>query len=394
MDRLSCDIIISMQSIMFLDQFGEIMGGGQRILCQLVSESRKQWDVTVFLPDGPIVDELRKCGATVYLLPPLNLTCGKKTPMDYLRYFIWSLNAIYKIVKSGSKSDLIYTLSPRQLFIAIIISLFRQIPVIFHQELIFEKGMNAFIMRLLFRFPNIVRVFCASKAILNTIGSLNGRAILLYNYVDPVFLDEQFHDEVKASLKVSDNSIIVGCFGRISPTKGQMVFLREGMELLKENQGYYFLIVGSGGFEDKGVRLEKKIKESIKVSQCSDKWILTGWREDVVALMDVCDVIVVPSLWQEPFGLVAIEGMARGKIVVASRRGGLTEIIEDGVDGFIFEPEMFGELKNLLIKLDKEQVRNIGDKARKKVINLFSYDAFMPRWRAEVAQILQGSNCL
>jgi glycosyltransferase involved in cell wall biosynthesis len=50
-------------------------------------------------------------------------------------------------------------------------------------------------------------------------------------------------------------------------------------------------------------------------------------------------VVVVPSVWQEPFGRVALEALMHGTPVVASRRGGLPEIVSDGVTGFVVEPE-------------------------------------------------------
>jgi len=51
------------------------------------------------------------------------------------------------------------------------------------------------------------------------------------------------------------------------------------------------------------------------------------------------DVVVVPSVWQEPFGRVALEALMCGTPVVASNRGGLGEIVQDGITGFIVEPK-------------------------------------------------------
>jgi glycosyltransferase involved in cell wall biosynthesis len=60
------------------------------------------------------------------------------------------------------------------------------------------------------------------------------------------------------------------------------------------------------------------------------------------------DVLVVPSLSHETFGLVAIEAFAAGVPVVASRRGGLAEVVTDGVTGALFEPNNAGELRSVL----------------------------------------------
>ena len=61
--------------------------------------------------------------------------------------------------------------------------------------------------------------------------------------------------------------------------------------------------------------------------------------------------VFVPSLWPEPFGLVALEAMALGVPVVASNRGGLPEIVEDGVSGLIFDPDIPSSAHNALQKV-------------------------------------------
>jgi glycosyltransferase involved in cell wall biosynthesis len=80
-------------------------------------------------------------------------------------------------------------------------------------------------------------------------------------------------------------------------------------------------------------------------------------------------VLVVPSLWDEPFGLVVIEGMALGLPVVASNRGGPVEILRHGETGFLFERGDAGDLTAVLDRLehDRELCWRIGMKARRFV---------------------------
>lgn len=63
------------------------------------------------------------------------------------------------------------------------------------------------------------------------------------------------------------------------------------------------------------------------------------------------DLLVVPSLWNEPLGRVAIEAMSHGVPTIAARRGGLVEIIRENNTGWLFEPRNVGELKRLLEKI-------------------------------------------
>ncbi len=64
----------------------------------------------------------------------------------------------------------------------------------------------------------------------------------------------------------------------------------------------------------------------------------TGWLADPRAMTSQMDVLVCPSLAPEPFGLVVLEGMALGVPVIASRHGGVVDIIDEGQDGLLFRP--------------------------------------------------------
>jgi glycosyltransferase involved in cell wall biosynthesis len=76
-----------------------------------------------------------------------------------------------------------------------------------------------------------------------------------------------------------------------------------------------------------------------------------GWisYSDIPNLYQMASVVVVPSLWDEPFGLVAAEAAACGVPVVASRNGGLASIVKDGETGFLVTP---GDEKELAARIE------------------------------------------
>ena len=77
--------------------------------------------------------------------------------------------------------------------------------------------------------------------------------------------------------------------------------------------------------------------------------------------MKTASIIVIPSLWQEPFGLVAAEAMSNGICVIASKVGGIPEIIRD--NGVLIENINFQKLEKSLIELiDNEKLRNFYQK--------------------------------
>jgi glycosyltransferase involved in cell wall biosynthesis len=66
------------------------------------------------------------------------------------------------------------------------------------------------------------------------------------------------------------------------------------------------------------------------------------------------DTVVVPSLWNEPLGMVVAEAFAFGKPVIGSRRGGIPEMIRDGENGLLFEPDEPGELIRCLRRIHND----------------------------------------
>jgi glycosyltransferase involved in cell wall biosynthesis len=97
-----------------------------------------------------------------------------------------------------------------------------------------------------------------------------------------------------------------------------------------------------------------------------------GWlaRQQIAELCRAADVLVVPSRW-EGFGLVALEAMRCGCAVVASRTGGLPEVIDDGVSGLLFEPGDAGQLAALLEQCDPASWKAMGGAGRRRFEALF-----------------------
>ena len=120
---------------------------------------------------------------------------------------------------------------------------------------------------------------------------------------------------------------IVGFVGRIEPRKG-VLDLVAAAPAIRES-GARVVIVGDDPYEPDS-RYLAQVRASADVEQA-------GWVDDAAGLMRAFDVLVAPS-HQEPFGTVLAEAMAVGTPVVATRVGGLAEVVEDGVTGRLVEP--------------------------------------------------------
>ena len=99
-----------------------------------------------------------------------------------------------------------------------------------------------------------------------------------------------------------------------------------------------------------------------------------GYVTDIENVYNSVDIVVVPSRWQEPLGLINLEAGACGKPVVATRVGGIPEIVQDGVNGFLVDAqniEQLTERVNWLIE-DPELCRRLGTGGRKLVEHKFN----------------------
>jgi glycosyltransferase involved in cell wall biosynthesis len=108
-----------------------------------------------------------------------------------------------------------------------------------------------------------------------------------------------------------------------------------------------------------------------------------GWHPHKAtrALYEAADIVVVPSVWDEPFGMVAVEAMAVGRPVCASRVGGLQTIIDHTMSGFLFERSDHKELaKQLSLLLDNRGMRvRMGRAGRDRVEDLYAWERVLLR---------------
>lgn len=120
---------------------------------------------------------------------------------------------------------------------------------------------------------------------------------------------------------------VVGFVGRIEPRKGVLDLVAAAPAI--REAGARVIIVGDDPYEPESAYLAQ-VRASPDVEQA-------GWVQDAAGLMRSFDVLVAPS-HQEPFGTVLAEAMAVGTPVVATRVGGLAEVVDDGVTGRLVEP--------------------------------------------------------
>jgi N-acetyl-alpha-D-glucosaminyl L-malate synthase BshA len=144
------------------------------------------------------------------------------------------------------------------------------------------------------------------------------------------------------------------------------------------------LMVGDGPDMAEAVRLSRQLK-------VADDVAFLGVQEQVVPLLSVADAFILPSS-QESFGLAALEALACEVPVIASRVGGLPEVIEDGVNGFLHAPDDLEGMAASAVQLATNPARQseMAAAARRIAQERFSESRIVPRYEEYYAEVMAG----
>jgi L-malate glycosyltransferase len=199
--------------------------------------------------------------------------------------------------------------------------------------------------------------FGSSRLMTGTEAGSLPRHFTLHNAVDTAAVRDLVRSEAALALKHSYcrvNRVIFGYVGRLSHEKGADVLFDAFALLAGRHAGAFLLVVGDGP--------ERTALEShCRNEGLHERVFFAGklsWSEAMQHLA-VMDAIVVPSRF-EGFGLSAVEAMAAAKPVIASRAGGLSEIITHGHDGLLFENGNHRELSAMMEMLLLHPVKRAG----------------------------------
>lgn len=154
---------------------------------------------------------------------------------------------------------------------------------------------------------------------------------------------------------------------RLTKQKGTTYLIKAFAKLLKQTPDLKLTIIGEG-------TMKNQLKSLTKNLHVSDKTTFLGAlpHEAVIKEMDKSDIFVLPSI-NEGLGMVLLEASAMELPIVATRSGGIAEVVEDGMSGFLFERENFKELtdKLSLLLYDKQLRLKMGKAGRDRMVRDF-----------------------
>ncbi len=171
----------------------------------------------------------------------------------------------------------------------------------------------------------------------------------------------------------SGDYLQVGSAGRLFPVKDFQLLVEVANWVVEKNDAFRFVLAGDG--PDRG-----KLQEKVKHYGLEERFCFLGHQDDMGSFYAGLDIYINTSV-HEGIPMSVLEAMAHGLPVIAPKVGGLPEIVESEVSGYLIEgrkPERFGEKILELLDRNKRHVMSI--EAKKRIMNCFSIDVMVRKY--------------
>lgn len=360
--------------ILFFNQTGEISGAEVSLLDNLVYMKERGFETALAAPeDGPLIAKAVERGVEVHPLMCRQIRMSDsavKLPL----YLIRTLHnaRCFRELCSSIAPDIVHGNTTRAGLIASLGAGTQ--PVVWHIRDYTPAGPLGRMVRLVASRSAAAIVANSNFIAANFSNSttLKSKTRVVYNgftFAERAGGGESF----RSGLGVADDEILVAQVGHIGDIKNQKATMLAAAKALAENGKLRFVIVGKPLFKAEHERYHRELVGLAGQLGIEGRVSFAGYLEDVGEVYEAADIVVCPSK-MEPFGRVAVEAGAAGKPVIASRVGGLPEIVEDGKTGVLIDrpdPEPLCE-KILALAADPAECARLGENARLRVTSKFS----------------------
>lgn len=333
-------------------------GGAERLLVNLLEAFDHEWfevaAVSLYPESGTIFEqEIKEKGLTTYFL-------NKHRGLD-LR-MIPHLYHLFQTFKPDVVHTHLYVL--RYVFPAMLLC---RIPVRVHtiHSVVQKEGdrIGKLVQWIVFRLGGVVPV-SISLEVANTVRALYGRDIrtpVIYNGIPTA----RFVSSAGQGMGEEGKEMVLLHIGRFVPLKGHLLLIEAFDLSVKEYPWMQLWLVGDG-------ELRPVVERAVSEKGLQEKVFFLGIQDNVPNLLADCDLFVLPSDY-EGVPLTVLEAMAAGKPVVSTRVGGVPELVEDELTGFLVPPRDPEALAQAILQLAKDHdlCRRMGQAGQRKAIERF-----------------------
>lgn len=349
-----------------------IVGGMETWVERLVERlPRQRFDLTALCPyESPYTDRLRALGLEVLIAPmpddplwtSIQMTAAlvKARGIDLLHAHLPNAHMLAGLAGSLTGTPVVSTIHGRQLTtldLEVHRAVGSHLSVVCHQSYFHALGLGV----------DAARLSCETNGVDTQV--FRPRA--------------ERSSALHAALGLAEDTPLVGFVGRLSPEKGPEVFVRAALQLRSRCPAARCVIVGEGP-------MEAAMRQLIAQCGLAEHVLMAGPRSDMPALYNELDLLVSSS-HSEAMPLAVMEAMASGLPVVATRVGGLPDMVEHGRTGWLVARNDFDDLAARCATLlaDPGQRRQMGERARQRVLERMNLDDCVERVARLLARLAQ-----
>jgi glycosyltransferase involved in cell wall biosynthesis len=213
------------------------------------------------------------------------------------------------------------------------------------------------------------RVICVSRAVgefaAETLSVPPRKIRIVYNaaYADPAGCAAEDVEAWRMKLGLNGRHFVVASIASLTANKGHEVLVRAMRQVVENHENARCLIIGEG-------RERNQLESLIDRLALRDRIFIVGMQGDVAPLLRLAHALALCSVYREGLSVALLEGAATGIPLIGSDLGGIPEVIEHGVNGFLFPPGDFSALARVVERLIEEpalwesmcrQSRDIGE---------------------------------
>lgn len=338
-------------------EMGRYLYGGARQVAYLLSGLARfpGEHVLVCVPGGEVADAVRNPAVRAR---PMAMAGD----VDFR--FVWRLARLLK----AERADLLHVHSRKGDLPAILAGRLAGVPVVFSRRV--DNAPNWADRRL--KFPLCARIVTISEGI---------RRVLIESAVPasqiaciPSAIDAGRYQPgcdrawFRAEFGLDERATVIGMVAQLIPRKGHAVLFDALAAILPAHPELRVLVFGQGP-------LERELREAVERRGWNAVVRFPGFRDDLARILPCLDILAHPA-WMEGLGVSLLEAAACGVPIIASRAGGMPEIVEDGANGFLIEPgddRRLAECLSLLLD-NPELRREMGRAGRQRVLDRFAVE--------------------
>jgi len=368
------------------------VGGSYYSLLYLASglDRSRYRPIVLFYQDNPLIPSFREAGVETHVIPrPRGVTfleeepgsqrsapgrTLRSVPRKIVNFFrLLAIPALgYRRCLRRNNVDLVHlNNSVLRNNVWMIAAFLARVPCITH-----ERGINprySISAKILSR--SLAAIICISDAVRASLlaGGIRHPGLrTIHNGLDPSkMVIGADREAVRTRHGIGPSDPVIGIVGNLKHWKGQQVVIEAMALLVREIPDLHCLLVGEVGIGDEP--FEQELRERVASLGLERRVIFAGYQQNVADYVNAMDLLVHASVLPEPFGRVLLEGMALRKPVVASRAGGVPEIIVDGESGVLHTPGDHRELARKVAELvrDPDRAARIGEAGHARLCREF-----------------------